>query len=380
METTLTASLVETTGEVPSPRSFHQGVLANGRLIVWGGSCSNGESPASTDNSTYSLNMATRHWTKLDIQPAPEARFLHSACLCGNKLVVFGGVQQWPVNDLWSLDIDLFEQGNPAWERIEVASGSPSPSPRAGHVMVSYENQLYIFGGGELEIKDIDIWRFDMSTRTWTEFSGLGNVPPCRALRSVTLVGDAVFISGGKTSNQGALGDMWVFKINEWKWYRFPELHSQPSASFGYTMSTVEERIFLIGGLVKLNQFASAMTVYGLNTNLIDFPEGGSVITVKLAPTIGRLRDPSMDSSGGEKGLEIGPSEGPGLIVEGPVAEGPRARSSGSQIDEGATSIAEGVENIRMDSLGTGPDETDPYLGQDPDIIPITLNAITGTM
>ncbi|CAE7217871.1 unnamed protein product [Rhizoctonia solani] len=106
----LTASLMETTGEAPTPRFWHRSVIANGRLIVWGGVRSNEvESRLPTDNSTYVLNMATLHWTKLDIQPAPSPRVMCAACLCGNKFILFGGVinNSQPVDDMWSLDLDL---------------------------------------------------------------------------------------------------------------------------------------------------------------------------------------------------------------------------------------------------------------------------------
>ncbi|KDN33341.1 hypothetical protein RSAG8_13570, partial [Rhizoctonia solani AG-8 WAC10335] len=141
----LTASLVETTGDAPSPRIGHQSALANGRLVVWGGEEGPDRSPE--DNSIYSLNISTHHWTKLDTQPAPGARTFHAACLCGNKFIVFGGSpdNKEVLNDLWSLDLySLVKQGTPKWEPIEPTPGSLSPPGRGGHVMVAYEGQLYV--------------------------------------------------------------------------------------------------------------------------------------------------------------------------------------------------------------------------------------------
>ncbi|KDN35663.1 hypothetical protein RSAG8_11406, partial [Rhizoctonia solani AG-8 WAC10335] len=211
----LTASLVETTGDAPSPRIGHQSALANGRLVVWGGQ-DNHPNISPEDNSIYSLNISTHHWTKLDTQPAPGARTFHAACLCGNKFIVLGGMQDHvkALHDLWSLDLYSLEQGTPKWEPIEPAPGSLSPPGRGGHVMVAYEGQLYVFGGSNAKQTRNDTWCFDMTTRVWTELKCFGDLPSSRAFLAAALVGNAVYIHGGLDNEKKALGDAWSFKID----------------------------------------------------------------------------------------------------------------------------------------------------------------------
>ncbi|KAJ1309450.1 hypothetical protein OPQ81_006226 [Rhizoctonia solani] len=213
---TVTASLVDTTGEAPSPRGAHISVMMDGVLIVWGGitSTKRGELEPS-DDCVYLLNIATRNWVKLDIQPAPSARAWHAACICENKLLVFGGGvgEQQCLNDLWSFDLFLL-QGNPNWERIEVAPGSPRPPEQLGHKMIAYEMKLYVFGG--YSGKDVynDTWCFNMNTRSWTRLVCTGCAPAPYTAHAVALVGDVVYMFGGEDKNENVLGDTWCFKIN----------------------------------------------------------------------------------------------------------------------------------------------------------------------
>ncbi|CAE7114077.1 unnamed protein product [Rhizoctonia solani] len=287
-DTRLMASLLETTGEAPSPRVWHQSVVAKGRLIVWGGLLSNERSSHTpTDNSIYSLSIATRHWTKLDIQPAPSARYDHAACLCGSKFIVFGGRvgDGQIVNDMWSLDVDLLEI-NPKWEQTESVAGGTSPPRRVRNAIVAYGSQLYIFVGSQVDcLVDLGsftaVWRFDMTTQVWANiiFPG-GSAVPAGPDSGVQLIEDAIYVFGGYGNNRISC----VFKISEQKWYQFPELYHRPSARYGHALSAIGGRMFLVTGLENEKYFVASMTVHGLNTDLINFPKGGSEITIKPTP------------------------------------------------------------------------------------------------
>ncbi|CAE6458919.1 unnamed protein product, partial [Rhizoctonia solani] len=109
MHLRITADLVETSGDVPSPRYGHQSALVDGLLIVWGGITSfcDGKIVPPGDSSVYLLNTTTDHWTKLDIQPSPSARASHAGCVYGDKFIVFGGgdFKYRLLNDLWSFGL-----------------------------------------------------------------------------------------------------------------------------------------------------------------------------------------------------------------------------------------------------------------------------------
>ncbi|CUA75342.1 Tip elongation aberrant protein 1 [Rhizoctonia solani] len=285
----MTAGLVETTGDAPSPRGLHQSVLNGYRLVVWGGIPShNRSSGPPKDNSVYVLNTSSNKWTKRSIRPAPSARFWHAACLCGDKLMVFGGAESHDrvLNDLWSLDLTKLDQRNLAWERVEVADGSPSPAKRGGHAMITYHNKLFVFGGFTGKGSLNDMWCFDLTTRVWTELKYSGDTPTPRAFFASTLVDDVMYVSGGVGKGAKALGDTYSFKLNEQVWYKLPDLDLQPSAMWGHSLVAHEGRVYLIGGTRNHKEPNDMADIHCLNTDLIEYPKGGGDITIKRAKSI----------------------------------------------------------------------------------------------
>ncbi|CAE6533660.1 unnamed protein product [Rhizoctonia solani] len=268
------ASLIETTGEVPSPRVGHKSVLANGLLLVWGGITSVTEPD---DNSIYSLDITTYRWSRIHITPGPSARALHAACMCGGKFVVFGGAagKNQVLNDLWSFDPS---PRTPKWERVEVAPGAPSPPSRGGHAMIAYEEKLYIFGGSNNETLYRDTWCFDMVTRTWTELECPGLTPPPHAYHAVAVVGDDVYAFGGRGEDWTEFGDTWRFKISEHRWYTIPSTGSWPSERCHHILATIEGRVLVVGGEGDKNSRPEDTALIGiLDTNLINYPENRAI-------------------------------------------------------------------------------------------------------
>ncbi|CAE6466715.1 unnamed protein product [Rhizoctonia solani] len=336
----VSATLLDTTGTTPKPRHWHQSALADGFLIVWGGSAQDESGRIFTDdNSLYLLDISTHHWNKLDIRPAPSARIAHAACICADQFLVFGG-QSKPgeyLNDLWSLDLKQLTQGNPKWEQIAIAPESRSPSRRAGQTMVAYSTMLYMFGGCNEANAFNDTWCFDMNTRTWTKLSCTGPIPPPRFIHAVSLVGDVVFMFGGEGDDRRDLGDGWSFKIPEKRWYRFPSMNSEPLARGGHILATAQECVFLVGGVRGDGaEPKDAKKVYKLDINLIGYPEQGEEITIKTMPRIEQLDSTRLiDASEESNHIEGGLLRGFGEIAQdiGPESGTLRATSIEVEVD-----------------------------------------------
>ncbi|CUA78327.1 Tip elongation aberrant protein 1 [Rhizoctonia solani] len=282
------ASLMETTGDRPSPRGLHQAVLYGSQLVVWGGLLSYDQpNKVARDNSVYILNTRSARWSKLDIQPAPSARFWHAVCLHESKLVVFGGAEseQQVLGDQWSLDLSTLGWGSPKWQQIQVAQGSPSPTKRGGHAMFAYQDKLYVFGGYTGKTVLNDTWCFDMTTRTWAELKCSGDVPSPRAFLAAALIGDAMYVSGGVSKAGKALGDAYIFKTNEQIWYRFPDLDLQPSARWGHSLAVYGGRVLVIGGTRNHKEPNEMTEIHSLDTSLIQYPKGAGEIIIKSGQT-----------------------------------------------------------------------------------------------
>jgi hypothetical protein len=110
----------------------------------------------------------TREWTRIMALGArPKGRYGHAVCMSGNTFYVSGGqVDGRFMNDLWGFDLSTCELVNlcrpagshvasrtltgiattvmvaPTWHVVQPAN--KAPSPRTGHVLVTYQDKLYM--------------------------------------------------------------------------------------------------------------------------------------------------------------------------------------------------------------------------------------------
>jgi hypothetical protein len=172
-------TLLQTSGDVPSPRYGHLAVLIGTTFLVWGGRTDSSDD----DDSFYLLDLGTsdlfnvktlqlirvfcvpvsREWTRIVVDgPGPGGRYYHTMTLVGSKLFVFGGRTAWRgFDDIWALDWNCctfaprFSEPicsntppvkvNPRWESCEPAPGNKKPLMRAGHVSVTTGDRIIMF-------------------------------------------------------------------------------------------------------------------------------------------------------------------------------------------------------------------------------------------
>ncbi|KAL5290879.1 HCFC2.2 family protein [Megaselia abdita] len=156
-------------GQPPSPRESHTTVLfrfhSKGEeqkiLINYGGM--NGRRLG--DLAFFDINKLT--WSKNSIEGRiPRPRSLHSACVVGTKMYVFGG---WTVIDehlgdfetpaSWTCcrDFLAFNLATFSWEFFtneDEAESYKYPPKRAGHSAVAFDSRIYIFSGRYYNIKE----------------------------------------------------------------------------------------------------------------------------------------------------------------------------------------------------------------------------------
>jgi len=83
----LSATLVQTTGEIPPARVGHASALVSSVLIVWGGDTKQRDTDKQ-DEGLYLLNLGTREWTRVATRgPAPAGRYGHSVAMVGSKFL-----------------------------------------------------------------------------------------------------------------------------------------------------------------------------------------------------------------------------------------------------------------------------------------------------
>jgi N-acetylneuraminic acid mutarotase len=71
----------------------------------------------------------------------------------------------------------------------------------------------FSFGGTDGGYHYNDTWQYDIATRTWTELQCIGYIPVPREGHAAAVVDDVVYIFGGRDVNGKDLSDLAAFKI-----------------------------------------------------------------------------------------------------------------------------------------------------------------------
>ncbi|CAI9722162.1 domain-containing 10-like [Octopus vulgaris] len=186
--------------DIPIERSGHRIIVTANHIFVIGGF-----NPTYSElfNEVWSFNISTNVWTKLKTTgPAPTQVASHSMCLLGNSIIVFGGsglpFGMNSSNDIYQLDLLKQE-----WQLIpcQPLNGDAAnfPSKRYGHTMHPIDNYIYICGGTEGTIYMLDLYRLELSTKSW-EYIECKNPPEPRYRHETVVESKKLYIFGGGTN------------------------------------------------------------------------------------------------------------------------------------------------------------------------------------
>ncbi|KAI0283586.1 hypothetical protein BGY98DRAFT_1093694 [Russula aff. rugulosa BPL654] len=306
-------TLLQTSGDVPSPRFGHRAVLTGTSLLIWGGNTNFGNQNApnqSYDDSFYLLNLVSREWTRIVVHgPGPGGRCYHTMNLIGSKLFVFGGSSKRYHNDIWALDLNHL-RSNPFWEPYEPVPGNERPLPRSRHVSVTTGDRIIVHGGHANKDDFNDTWSFNISTRKWTELQCTGSIPSPRGFHAAVLIDDVMYVYGGRTFGGTCLGDLTALNLSTQRWTSFQDIGPSPSTRFGHAMACDGTRVFVLGGRLSAGaQVDDAKPIHVLDTKLLIYPKHNSNTvkhseeTTELAqklsaghPTQGQPQQPAFSS------------------------------------------------------------------------------------
>ncbi|CDO72998.1 hypothetical protein BN946_scf185007.g52 [Trametes cinnabarina] len=309
-----------TSGDSPSTRFGHGSASAGSVVAIWGGDTFTASSHqlrtrTRYDNGLYFLNLATREWTRIFVDGAsPSGRTGHTVTMIGPRIYVFGGEAYSDYfDDIWCFDLATRAYppsaqshsprryycgpskisltavlistissallctviSKPTWELLDPPKGAPRPSRRSGHSCVAYKDQLIIFGGTDGKYHYNDIWAFDTRTRTWSEFWCSGYIPAPREGHGSAVVGDVVYIFGGRGVDGANIGQLAAFRIPNQRWYTFQNMGPEPAPRSGHGMVAVGSKIYVLGGVSEDDLDGTgkeANVAYVLETNMVKFP------------------------------------------------------------------------------------------------------------
>lgn len=260
------------------------------------------------DDSLYLLNTTSLKWTVASPKGRrPAGRYGHSISTIGSVLYVFGGqLDDIFHNDLVSFDLTTLQSPDSCWNFIK--PNSPSPPARTNHSVVSFKDKLYLFGGTDGKLWYSDTWVYNPVDNTWAALECAGFIPaPCEG-HSATIVGDTMYIFGGRSAEGKDLGALSALKIPARKWFSFQNMGPGPSPRSGHTMTTfANDKIVVMGGespdMEQQNMDAgngpeSNNVVYVLDTARISYPPNANEQPEVLAESTRQVKSPVSAANG----------------------------------------------------------------------------------
>ncbi|XP_064461049.1 F-box only protein 42-like [Ornithodoros turicata] len=197
------------------------------------------------------------------VQKAPESgptiskRYSHSACVLGDSMFVFGGctTANTTFNDLWRLDL-----ATRRW--IRPLSMGTYPPPKACASLVSYKDNLLLFGGWThtSPYPLHQTWRifrhlhiYNIAANRWTQVSTVGGCPSM-AGHSATTQGSLMVVFGGlhcinPVGPFSSSNEVWVLDLQTYMWQKQNTTQPKPRPRYGHSqISLSDKHMLIIGG------------------------------------------------------------------------------------------------------------------------------------
>ena len=192
-----------------------------------------------------------------------------------------------------------------------------------------------------------DVWSYDPRQNVWSQLDCIGYIPAPREGHSAALVGDVMYIFGGRTEEGTDLGDLAAFRITSRRWYTFQNMGPSPSPRSGHSMTAYGKQIVVLAGEPSLTSSDpnELSLVYILDTVKIRYPNDQQIQQTPSGERVLGSRRPS-----GERGPT-------------PTGRGPAARDTSTGPSEGSRRMASGSRESMLGAPGPA------VRGQDPGLI-----------
>lgn len=256
--------IFESTSEVPK-RYRHTMVRYKDNLYVFGGT-----DEASKHSDIFEFNIETKIWRKVNVlkKISPSARSGHSACVYGNKMIMFGGFDSTSTscNDIYSFNFDNFE-----WKkldvrilklkfRIQVMFQDEGITILLSFIKIHFLSledmvrltQLTLGWNGNTNVFFNDIYSYNLESEKWKKIEIKGDLPSARFDHTSIIYQDSMYVFGGENGNY--LNDVCEYNFLKNEWKEIETTGEKPSKRSGHKVAFYsgrfmnESSMFLFGG------------------------------------------------------------------------------------------------------------------------------------
>ena len=253
-------------GPIPVPRINSAAVYdpVRHRMVVIGG-----RTDGRDLNDVWALDLKGYQWSELTPSSglAPTPRFTHNAVYdkANHRVLVWAGRQGGTFfNDVWAFDLS-----GETWTQF--APPDPVPNIRYGTASIfdPLAGDLVSFAGFTDKGRFEDTWRFDAENGAWTEVSPPGGNPGLRCLHAAIYdARDHRMIMYGGQRGGGALADIWAFDLERNSWTELTPSDSPPGRYFTAGVYDARNHCFVaFGGNLGEDEKTSAVWSFDLSDN-----------------------------------------------------------------------------------------------------------------
>ncbi|EGW34626.1 uncharacterized protein SPAPADRAFT_131353 [Spathaspora passalidarum NRRL Y-27907] len=230
----------------PPARVGHSAVLCGNAFVIYGGDTVDTDANGFPDNNFYLFNTNNCKYTiPTHILNKPNGRYGHtigvvSLTNSSSRLYLFGGQLENDVfNDLYYFELNSFKSPQASWELVEPANNF-KPPPLTNHSMSIYQNQIYIFGGiYNNELVSNDLWIFNVEHNKWSKIDASGYIPKPVNEHSSCIVNDKLYIYGGNDFKGIIYSSLYVLDLNTFVWSKLIDMGevNGPGPRCGHSMT-----------------------------------------------------------------------------------------------------------------------------------------------
>ena len=250
-----TSKSIEIGENTPPPRVGHAATLCGNAYVIFGGDTHKVNKEGLMDDDLYLFNINSFKWTiPHPVGPRPLGRYGHKISIIATsamktKLYLFGGqFDDTYFNDLAVFDLSSFRRENSHWEFIK--SKGFIPPPLTNHTMVSYDYQLWVFGGDTQHGLVNDVFRFNSNDNEWSRLETTGSKPPPMQEHSAIVYKNLMCVIGGKDEHDLYLNSVYFLNFDTLIWTHFPVFKSgilQGRSGHSITLMN-SDKLLVMGG------------------------------------------------------------------------------------------------------------------------------------